>query len=94
MRIANNLLNVTDFNTNGLVKIYPNPAKDILNIEIDNYEDIMDLTMYSTTGKILLSKKTFNDQKLSIDVSNISEGLYFVRISSLTQSDTIKIIKK
>jgi hypothetical protein len=94
MRIANNLLNVTDFNTNGLVKIYPNPAKDILNIEIDNYEDIMDLTIYSTTGKILLSKKTFNDQKLSIDVSNISEGLYFVRISSLTRSDTIKIIKK
>ena len=94
MRIINSLLSVPEFDTNIQVKIYPNPVEDVLNIEIDNYDSITDLNIYSTTGKIVFSKKQFDNKKTSIDISNISQGLYFLRIFGANKLDTFKILKK
>ena len=62
------------------LKIYPNPAKDFIiineeQLNINNEE----VTIFDLTGKIV-KKQRLNGK--SIDISNLSSGLYFVKIGN------------
>lgn len=60
-----------------LVKCYPNPATDVLNIELNNESRI---EIYSLSmSKMAESATSFNH---SIDVSNFSPGMYFVKLEN------------
>jgi hypothetical protein len=57
----------------GKISIYPNPVKDILNIDAENA--ISNITIFSVSGQnIMVSDKT------SIDVSALNAGIYIVKI--------------
>ena len=60
------------------VVVYPNPAKDFLNIKI--HKEItpgMEMRIMDMTGKLILTKSIISDSQ-QIDVSGLSSGVYFV----------------
>jgi len=60
------------------VTVYPNPAQDILNIDITN--DILQvLEVYNQTGQ-LIEKLKCNNNNQSIDISHLQTGTYFIRV--------------
>ncbi|WP_178989217.1 YCF48-related protein [Winogradskyella schleiferi] len=61
---------------NNKLTIYPNPTKRVLNINID--ESIDEILIYDLTGKQLLTK----ENSKTIDVSNLRNGIYIVKIYS------------
>ena len=71
-------LSVADPESIGL-SLYPNPAQDLLNVKsqlaIDSYQ-ILDIS-----GKIIAGAQT-NGTLQTIDVSRLSAGLYFIRITA------------
>jgi hypothetical protein len=73
------------------VIIYPNPVKDIINIEtpVDLTNRIA--TVFDINGKRILNKK-LNDNTL--DVSNLASGAYVLRLESLGKSISRKFIKE
>ena len=78
----------------GQVKMYPNPAFDVLNIEIANFvgQNQLDIKILSITGAVMLNKSfevNGSSIKQSIDVSAYTPGTYFVAFNSNGQ----KIIK-
>lgn len=77
-----------DLTTLNKIKVYPNPTKDILNIDFGN-ENIQNVTLVQSAGKEL---KTYimNDKISKIDLSDFESGIYFLKIK--TSSSTI--IKK
>lgn len=70
------------------LKIFPNPAKNILTIQ--NTEDIT-LKIYSITGSLLKTIKSKTN--LEIDISSFKSGIYVLKISNLTGKKTSKILK-
>ena len=68
--------------------IYPNPASEILMLNIGNYE-VSDLffQMYDITGKLLEERK-ITDIETTIDMSNKAKAIYFLRL--FTQKQEIK----
>lgn len=71
---TNNTLSSSDFSQNNLeVALYPNPVRDILNIEIEN--DIQSIEIYNIQGQKVVS----SNQK-QINVSDLAAGMYMVRI--------------
>jgi len=67
---------------NSLFEIYPNPAKEILSIELaDDPKDGSFIEIFSIDGKLL---QRFPDiqKKTEADISAFSSGLYFVKVSS------------
>ncbi len=62
------------------IKAFPNPAKDVLTIEYtpENNDKDLDITVSDVMGKVVIrqSLDVFRDP-LSINVSNLSVGLYF-----------------
>jgi len=78
-----------------IVFAYPNPATDRLNIEISRQLDqnaVMEV--YSIDGKLVYSYTLLKHQQLmNIDISNLSHGLYFLRVYNTGFNSTVKFSK-
>ena len=72
-------------------KLYPNPAKNELNIEIyDMRYAICDVEIYDVYGRIsYISNLKSQVSSLKIDISQLASGMYFVKIIS-EQGSVIK----
>ena len=62
--------------------IYPNPAyyKSSVNIAGLAQNEIVEIR--DIQGRVVKNVKSLNDQVLSIDLSEISSGVYFVKVGS------------
>lgn len=72
-------------------KYYPNPVKHLLTI--NNTSVIDEIEIYSVSGASVLSKKIDND-RADIDLSNVSSGLYFLKVKAEGQVKIVKLVKK
>lgn len=86
-QVLSNLI-VTIDNTLG---IYPNPANDVLHIKANSA--IKSIEIYDVQGKIIQTKIT-NVENEVLDVSNLTQGLYFLMIKTETGQKVEKLVKK
>ncbi len=84
-----------EINFENKINIYPNPALDYLTIEI-NELSVRNMVILNSLGqeiKVIDTKQ--NSRLVNVDLSDLNEGLYFVKItSSENQMITKKIIVK
>lgn len=81
--------NDQSFNLDG-VSMYPNPARDILNINSSGKE-IKTISIFNILGKQVM-KLHPNSLKTIVDVSNFPSGVYIAKISMLSGSGSIKLV--
>jgi hypothetical protein len=80
-------LSVNEFSENETMKIYPNPANEILNIKLENPTSI---SIVNIVGEEVY-QGTVNANS-TIDISGFSSGIYFIK--DLNNGQVIKFIKK
>ena len=92
--VINGTLSNQNFELNN-VYVYPNPSKGIFNISLGNIQPT-GIDVYDLTGKIVWSKKeiSVSNFETAIDLSNVSQGIYFVKIMSNEQATVKRIIKE
>ncbi len=73
--------------------LFPNPTSNKLTVQFVNNNFGSHITLLNSTGKLLKSEFTDN-QKLSIDFSGYSSGLYILNCKQGKHIETFKIIKK
>ncbi len=79
-----------DFETN--FTLYPNPAKDVLNIKTKSEMDVKSVSIYNTLGQIIMT--TIHAENGEINVSNLQSGSYFIKVFTDKGSSTAKFIKQ
>jgi hypothetical protein len=84
-----NILDAGDF-TADVFSVYPNPVKDVLNINSKTAVDA--ITVYDILGKVVLTA-TPGAISPSIDMSGLSSGAYLVNVTIGNSSKTVKVIK-
>ena len=75
------------------ITIYPNPAHQTLNIDFgDTYKNTTQLfaKLFTIEGKCILNSTYKYRRNLSLDISTLANGIYFVEINL----DDIKVTKK
>lgn len=92
------LLDVQQFSSFGLFKIFPIPSDDLIQIEFaKTFNEPIEISILDITGR-LLEKQTYSDiaNNIKISLHHLSNGLYFVNIHSRLSdySETQKIIIK
>jgi hypothetical protein len=73
------------------LKVFPNPAKDILNILNPNGMQVQ-LSLINMLGKTLFYETNANSN-VTLNLSGLPSGLYFLRIETAESSQVKKIIK-
>ena len=86
-----NNLSVVEFLENPFI-LYPNPANDEINIQFSQLVgENIEVAIYDIQGKLVMHPKDeINENKIQLNVSGLSQGMYFVELSS----DNFKTVKK
>jgi hypothetical protein len=72
--------------------VYPNPSNGEFTIEISNgINKIIEIS--DLTGRIV-SKNTSVTDKVNVNISNLANGIYYVKIQSSNAVEVIKIVKQ
>jgi len=72
------------------IKVYPNPASDVLNITANG--NITSVKISDLQGRVLKTLDVANHSNVSIPVSNLSSGIYFVQTITTAGTTTEKIV--
>lgn len=79
---------------NKFLKIYPNPGKDILNIDWKNKAELTDIKIIMGNGTTINSYTAEQTNHKSIDVSSFVPGTYFVSIKNNDWNSYFTFFKK
>lgn len=74
------------------ISIYPNPTSGLAKLEGASL-DILQLTVYDNTGKTIIQKLEIQANE-QIDLSAFESGIYVIRIQTVNEVFTSKIVKK
>jgi len=77
IHIPPSITDIKSFSKNKTVNIFPNPAKDFIYIESN---EALEVKLYDLLGNEILTTK-----ENEINISNLSEGIYFIHVNNYTQ---------
>lgn len=87
------VVSVQELENDHSVQLFPNPANDQINIQLNNTTAFQQLMLYSIEGKLLDAVK-ISSSNFQYNVSTLEKGIYIVRIISENKAFTTKFIKQ
>jgi len=75
------------------ISIFPNPAKDCIHIDLDMDNNLpLKMIIYNTMGQAISISNVFAKDLRTLDITNLSNGVYFIYFESNNQSASKKLI--
>jgi hypothetical protein len=74
--------------------IFPNPVSDLLNISFSEEIQYSKISILDICGKTIKEYEANNSKDFTIKIAELSNGIYFVNISTNDESKCFKILKK
>ena len=75
------------------VTLYPNPAKEFVDVRVDGDVNVIDMEVYDVYGKLINTVNVI-DNMTRINVSGMANGMYFVRVKTEQGMVTKRFVKK
>ncbi|NOZ46097.1 MAG: T9SS type A sorting domain-containing protein [Chlorobi bacterium] len=73
------------------VIIYPNPAKNYINISVKNHIKVENISIYNTSGKIVKDNISPNSY---FDISTLGKGIYLIKTETINSYNVTKFLKE
>lgn len=84
-----------NFDKNSSIKVYPNVAKDKINIEMNMNDGSADLMVLNLLGQVLKSQKVQNTEgSISLNINDLPNGSYIIRLVSKSGEMTQRFEKQ
>jgi len=80
----------------GTVNVSPNPATDLININIDRLEDAQKIELFNSNGVNVYSSDITDNTKQTYQISlkDLPSGIYFVNVHQSNGIKSVKVIKQ
>ncbi|MFT4601468.1 MAG: hypothetical protein ACI857_001648, partial [Arenicella sp.] len=75
------------------ILLYPNPTNNEFTITTVMIHELMKISLLNTQGQIIRQLTDVNE-KVIIDISDLSDGIYYVNIQSENINEVIKVVKQ
>jgi Secretion system C-terminal sorting domain len=85
------LLNAPGFTKDTSVKLYPNPAKNVVTISAESA--ILNIQLFDVQGR-LLEAISVNDITTTLDIASRANGIYFIKIATDKGMKVEKLVKE
>jgi len=79
---SNTVLGLEDIAFSNQTFVYPNPVKNILNIKNNANQKVEIAALFDILGKQVRFKNTSTLKNNTVDLSNLSSGIYYMRLAS------------
>ena len=74
------------------LKYYPNPTMGVVTLAFsDNSEKKIEV--YSCVGELVIYRNNISDRIHKLDMTSLSNGVYYVRVTSNSSTKTYKVSK-
>lgn len=85
---------IKDYTADNTVIVSPNPATNLITVTIMNAKDFNQLLLSDVTGRVLVDKAIdkSNADKIQIDLSAFTKGVYFVKLMGNTKLVTKQFV--
>ncbi|PCJ26364.1 MAG: hypothetical protein COA97_06170 [Flavobacteriales bacterium] len=80
-------------NTNNLIQVYPNPTANELNVLLSNFNTSTIVTLIDNLGRIVYQTTPISN-KIAVNLSNYSKGIYTLLVNSNGSTVAKKIVKE
>lgn len=84
---------ISNANNNEGINIYPNPTNGIIIIDLENKTGSVNYIITAIDGRVVVSNTTFNN-KITVDLTRESRGIYFLKVKENKMTKTFKVIKQ
>jgi Zn-dependent metalloprotease len=78
------------------IAIYPNPANDLITVELPSHQGALELDLWSIEGKkvrdLYVASESGSQVKRQYDLSDLPAGLYLIKITTQTTTFTKRLI--
>ena len=82
LTVTRHPLGINDL-TSDAINIYPNPAKDVLMVDLTAFNgDFNQVRIMNTQGQQVVTINPNGDQTFRVKVDNLSEGIYFLQLQT------------
>ena len=75
------------------MELYPNPAKDLVNLKFNEAVDFK-VEISDLLGKVVVNQSFTSKNRISMDVSSLPEGLYMIRVVTDNKTYLDRLIVK
>jgi hypothetical protein len=84
---------MAEINNPFVFNVYPNPAKELLNVQLKGLnKSVSQIELYNTNSQLVFSSKVKNNSTHQIDISRLPDGLYAIILRLNNQIFAKKII--
>lgn len=93
---VNAITGINDVQNSSEARVYPNPARDIITYRASGSSPVSELRILDLNGKPvkILTKPDISDNKINIDITSLSSGIYFLVAYSANGIESEKILKQ
>lgn len=74
--------------------VYPNPAEQTITIDGMNGASFDAVSIVNLSGTVVKQVNVTSVSKQTIDISNLDNGVYFLRVKTTSNTEVIRIVKK
>lgn len=87
-----NVLSIENVKLEKLFEVFPNPTAGIIHLKS---KDLIDagIEIFDESGRLILSEQHKNVLQSQIDLTSFARGVYSIKISGVSSTQIIKIIK-
>lgn len=87
-------LGVGDFNFENNFQVYPNPSQGTINIASKVSLGLTEVAIYDMNGRKVFSQSVEIGNQVSLDASQLSAGVYLVKVDGGNYTFTTKLIMR
>ncbi len=88
-------LAVEDVNKQNGISVFPNPTSGFVTIQNTKNSDLKTVEIYNVAGQLIKNfKLNSGTNKASLDMSQLLNGTYILKVKSESENNTVKVIKK
>ena len=91
---ADNGIEANSISNDIVINVFPNPATGVINLELNGDYSIQFFDLVGQKLSVEMLEKSFinGDKKVSFDIQNLPQGIYFIKVTDEI-SKTQKMIK-
>lgn len=88
-------LAVEDVNKQNGISVFPNPTSGFVTIQNTKNSELKTVEIYNVAGQLIKNfKLNSGTNKASLDMSQLLNGTYILKVKSESENNTVKVIKK